>query len=224
MNVNNTALIAKLGQNPFGSGNEWKVDYVNNVIPASDFWREVAARKPPECAGIIARFGRYVQPSIDGCWLWTASRTGSWKGGQHGQFALYHGDHIYAHRLSYVLFNGPIPDGLLVRHTCDVGYCVRPSHLLVGTQKDNLQDAVVRGRLPKFRAHRSISPEQVIEIRRERMRGTLLREIAAQYGVTSAAISQICSLSRRAHLPPAGAWPVVPGAAVGRSLRRASGA
>lgn len=202
MSASHSALIAKMANNPFGSDNEWNVAYVNSVGGWSGFWQAVAARKPQECAGIIARFGRFVQPST-GCWLWTGSRTGSWKGGQHGQFALYHGDHIYAHRLSYLLFNGPIPAGRVVRHTCDVGYCVRPSHLLVGTQKDNLRDAVERGRLPKYRSPRKLSPEQVIEIRRERMRGTLQRELAVRYGVTPACISQVCNLSRRRHLPPA---------------------
>lgn len=201
MNRDTPALIAKLGQNSFGSDNEWLVEYVNNVTDASDLWRAVAARKPLECAEIVARFARFVQIA-DGCWLWTGSRAGSWKGGQHGQFALYHGENIYAHRLSYLLFNGPIPSGLVVRHTCDVGYCVRPSHLLIGTHKDNAHDAVERGRLPKFRAYRKLSPEQVIAIRRERMRGTPVQMLADRYGVTKACVSQVTSLSRRKHLAP----------------------
>lgn len=221
MNPAYNGLIAKLGQNPLASDNEWNVAYVNSVT-AEALWREVASRKPPECAAIIARFAKFVQIT-DGCWLWTGSRTGSWKGGQHGQFSLYHGEHIYAHRLSYLLFNGPIPDGRIVRHACDVGYCVRPSHLLSGTQKDNLRDAVERHRLPKYRLGTKLSPEQVIEIRHERMRGATLQAIADEYGVSKACISQTVNLRRRQHLPPTGV--VVPGyaVAVAQRARRASG-
>lgn len=221
MNAQLSGLLSKFAVNPFGSDNEGYGDYVNGVT-REVAWRELASRKPPECADIIARFAKFVQPT-DGCWFWIGSRTGSWRGGQHGQFALYHGNHIYAHRLAYLLFNGPIPDGLLVRHTCDVGYCVRPSHLLVGTQKDNLQDAVDRGRLPKYRAHRKLSPEQVIEIRHLRMRGLPLAVIATQFGVTPACICQTVNLKRRQHLPPAGVVAVVPGVAASLRGRRASG-
>lgn len=205
MKPHTNGLISKLAQNPFGSDNECSVHYVNNVVSGEAFWKSVAAGKPPECAEIIARFGKFVQPQPDGCWHWIGSRTGSWKGGQHGQFALYHGDHIYAHRFAHLIFTGPIPDGLLVRHTCDVGYCVRPSHLLLGTQKDNLQDAVARDRLPKYRAPRKLTSQQVIAIRHERMRGTTLAAIATQFGVTRACVSQICAFHRRKDLPPTSA-------------------
>lgn len=200
MNDTPSGLIAKLAQNPFGSDNGWIVAYVNSVTLTNDLWRKLAARKPTECAEIIARFAAKVHIA-DGCWVWTGSRTGSNKHCQHGQFALYHGENIYAHRLSYLLFNGPIPEGRLVRHTCDVPYCVRPSHLLVGTQKDNLQDAVERNRLPKYRAPRKLSSEQVIEMRRKRMRGALLRDLAAYYGVSIPCASNVCALKTRQHLP-----------------------
>lgn len=205
MKASPNGLLAKMAINPFGSDNEWTVAYVNNVDAGESFWKLVAAGKPPECAAIIARFGKYVQPQPNGCWHFTGSRTGSWKGGQHGQFVLYRGEHIYAHRFAHLIFNGPIPEGLLVRHTCDVGYCVQPSHLLVGTQKDNLQDAVVRGRLPKYRAPRKLTSQQVIAIRHERMRGRSQAAIAQQFGVTRACVSQICAFHRRKHLPPSGA-------------------
>jgi hypothetical protein len=74
------------------------------------------------------------------CWLWTA---GQCKG--YGQFAVKRKG-IRAHIYSYTLVNGPVPEGYVIRHICDTPLCVRPDHLLAGTQKENVQDAVTKGR------------------------------------------------------------------------------
>lgn len=55
--------------------------------------------------------------------------------------------HYRAHRLAWILANGPIPDGLLVRHKCDRPSCVNLAHLELGTQKQNIGDVITRGRL-----------------------------------------------------------------------------
>lgn len=71
------------------------------------------------------------------CWLWggMTSRSG---------YGIFHGRP--AHRASYELHKGPIPDGLLIRHTCDTPPCVNPDHLLVGTPADNARDMKERAR------------------------------------------------------------------------------
>ena len=88
------------------------------------------------------RFWAKVDKSGD-CWLWTA---GTMPRG-YGMFTPHgRGSQTYAHRFSYELVNGPVPEGMVVRHTCDVRNCVNPSHLDVGTQADNLRDMKERGR------------------------------------------------------------------------------
>lgn len=85
------------------------------------------------------RFLRQAKQLPDGCWRWlgrSVTRQG------YGRFSL-EGRFLLAHRAAWLLFVGPIPDGLLVRHRCPEGgrsWCVNPSHLQVGTATDNMQD------------------------------------------------------------------------------------
>lgn len=94
---------------------------------------------------LIDRFTAMFEPiPFSGCWIWT----GALDGRGYGQMATTNGKSPKkAHRVSYELFNGAIPDGLVVRHKCDIPCCVNPWHLEIGTQKDNMQDASARGRL-----------------------------------------------------------------------------
>jgi hypothetical protein len=75
------------------------------------------------------------------CWFWIAGGT---KAG-YGTFS-YGGRQIGAHCVSYILANGPIPDGLFVLHRCDNPACVNPDHLYVGTSKENTHDMMAKGR------------------------------------------------------------------------------
>ena len=88
------------------------------------------------------RFWEKVKKT-DGCWIWTAAR--HWFG--YGKFFIKKGQPLQlAHRISYRLAFGEIPDGLQVLHHCDVPECVRPEHLFLGTQRDNMRDCRAKGR------------------------------------------------------------------------------
>ena len=95
-----------------------------------------------------------------------------------------------AHRLSYYLNNGPIPDGYVVRHKCDNPSCINPEHLEVGTQADNIADKVSRGRQARGSgAGRAIlTEESVREIRSSPLK---VSELSALYGVSVVSIRNI---------------------------------
>lgn len=98
------------------------------------------------------QFWGYVNKT-ETCWLWTGYITKlGVKGGDHGIVCIHYRK-VRAHRFSYELHVGPIPEGLSVLHHCDVPRCVNPAHLYVGTQKDNIRDAVQR--------HRHVPPKNV---------------------------------------------------------------
>ncbi len=102
------------------------------------------------------RFAENVQYG-DGCWTWKGGR--SPRG--YGKIEVS-GRSLRAHRLSYELFVGEIPQGLMVCHTCDNPTCVRPDHLFLGTSQDNMDDKVRKGRQARGDAHYArVSPERL---------------------------------------------------------------
>jgi hypothetical protein len=100
---------------------------------------------PAECERFLSRF---VVNETTGCWLWTSTRlTDSYGRPRNGYGVMRIGRKMQrAHRLSYELHVGPIPDGLFVCHACDVPACVNPGHLWLGTQADNMRDKKRKGR------------------------------------------------------------------------------
>lgn len=114
------------------------------------------------------KFWRHVdKKNNDECWNWTGSKD---KKG-YGLFSLGHTT-IHTNRMSWILTNGEIPEGLLVCHKCDNPSCVNPNHLFLGANKDNNQDKINKGRavFPKQKTGKEnsngkLSSEDVKEIR-----------------------------------------------------------
>lgn len=98
---------------------------------------------------------RYTEEPNSGCWLWSGpiGRTG------YGVYQTRQGP-IVAHRASFQIYKGPIPDGLYVLHKCDVRCCVNPDHLWLGTLSDNMQDMHDKGRHKALRTHCKNGHEQ----------------------------------------------------------------
>lgn len=93
-----------------------------------------------------ADFWRYVEKT-DECWLWRGPKKRSYSRTWYGVFNLQGKKHS-AHRYSWELVNGSVPEGLNVNHreqVCTSSLCVNPNHLYVGTQADNVRDMIQVG-------------------------------------------------------------------------------
>lgn len=138
--------------------------------------------------------GLYSQASINrfnlkwrlnrgnGCWEWTGSGNGKGYGQIRIDFKLE-----YAHRVSWQIKNGPVPDGMYVCHACDNRKCVNPSHLWLGSQSENLKDMVDKGRRqydPEKMPKTKLTPLQVRKIRSLLAEGMKPREISKMFEVS----------------------------------------
>jgi hypothetical protein len=147
----------------------------------------------------IERFFKYVQIG-EGCWLWTGATSST----GYGAFGLEGGQMVGAHRFAYYLANGPIPDNAFVCHTCDTPACIRPAHLFVGTQADNMADKVSKGRQyrpvgEKNRMAKLVAAD-VLEIRARFANGDHYRDIARDYNLHPEYVHAVVSGRRWAHV------------------------
>jgi hypothetical protein len=119
------------------------------------------------------------------CWEWEGTIDGGGYGHLQTGWACAMGK--FAHRISYSLFKGEIPDGRCIRHMCDNRKCVNPDHLLVGTKADNNKDA--RERNPRA-SGRKLQPSEYPVILQRRANGEVWTSIAKDYGMNWKSISR----------------------------------
>lgn len=143
-------------------------------------------------SSLATRFWSRVEKTQT-CWLWTAAK---FQGG-YGRFRGLDG--FIAHRMSWIFAHGPIPDGLLVLHKCDVRSCVNPDHLFLGTQVDNMRDMAAKGRglHPRGEQVSKITEQQVRQIRRDDRPQSL---VASLHGITQTQVSRIKRRTNWAHI------------------------
>jgi hypothetical protein len=134
----------------------------------------------------------------DGCWEWTGPK----KKFGYGQI-WWHGKVCAPHRLVFEAKNGPIPEGMVVCHACDNPACVRPSHLWLGTQADNVRDATTKGRMGTKRRgldhpRGKLSNEDVGVIQAHIANGGRQIDMVHRFNVSASLVSSIVSGRRRA--------------------------
>ena len=115
----------------------------------------------------------------DGCWEWTASRDHN----GYGKLNIGNRRHEKASRIAYRLFCGRIPIGKMALHHCDNPGCVNPSHLYLGTQKENAHDRNVRGRTSVGSKHPGaiLSESDVVALRATRDKTDLSFKVIGRY-------------------------------------------
>lgn len=130
-------------------------------LTTNDFWNRVNKSGP------------------NNCWIWTGPSMG-----RYGGF----GRREYAHRASWRINNGPIPDGMQVLHKCDITICVNPLHLYLGSQADNIHDIMSRHPGVQYRGSR-LGSKKILEMIDLYKLGTYnQRELADIYGISDSQV------------------------------------
>ncbi len=169
----------------------------HHLVTSDEFWLKVAIGKPHEC------------------WEWQGGRFSTGYGAVNSK-----GNNVGTHRLAWTFTNGPIPDGLVVMHSCDNPPCCNPAHLKIGTNQANTRDSTLKGRRPSgdrnpSRLHPErlargerhgnarLTPANILEIRRRyQPRIISTRALGAEYGVSATTISQIIRRLAWGHVEP----------------------
>jgi hypothetical protein len=146
----------------------------------------------PVVESLTERFWKFCT-KCEECWAWTGNRN---KQGYGQLKACCCGSEttVRAHRLSWMIHFGTIPDGMDVCHTCDTPPCSNPKHLFLGTDLDNALDKVRKGRQMRHERHTSakLKWDNVHEIRRVYSEGRTTQTVLGQrFGVTQILIGKI---------------------------------
>ena len=126
-----------------------------------------------------------IRSDRESCWLWS----GAVSSRGYGVMATDEGSSDSPHRVSFRLFVGPIADDLHVLHSCDEPLCVKPSHLFLGTNSDNIADKMLKLRQSRLTGQQNgrarLTADQVIFARSSHM---ATRDLASMFGVCEATI------------------------------------
>lgn len=127
-----------------------------------------------------------VRVPESGCWIWMKSV--NHRG--YGRVGFGVGENFSAHRASYEQKYGPIPNGLMALHHCDVPSCINPDHIFLGTQQDNMTDKVAKKRqaVGEFHGMSKLTEQQAMRAKFGKEKPT---ELAKEFGCSAVIIRQI---------------------------------
>lgn len=149
-------------------------------------YRGLRCRRSDDLATRLAFYGR---PQPNGCVLWS----GSGKAG-YGKLR-WRGQMRYAHILAWELHHGPVPEGLEVRHRCDVPACIAVAHLELGTHAENIRDSFERGRASRRDGEANnaarLTLAYVDAVRRKRSEGWKVPALALWFGISKSQVYNI---------------------------------
>lgn len=134
-------------------------------------------------------WSKVAKAGDDECWLWIGGKRGPYGAG------FYAGNRVDAHRVSWMIHYGEIPDGMSVMHKCDTPLCVNPNHLQLGTHAENMHDMKLKKRsvsLPgELCGKAKLTWEDVNNIRIKAANGIPRRKLAEEFHVNVMTIRQI---------------------------------
>ena len=162
-----------------------------------EMWGEDIVQSSRKRLAVQQALDDRYQVSPSGCWEWTGGKSHGY--GQTRIHELWGSSPVYAHRLSALIEYGPIPSNLRVCHHCDNPKCIRPDHLFLGTDADNLGDMKAKGRsaFGEKNGMTKLSDRDIEAIRLLVSNGFTQREIAKRYGISEGHMSTIVKGKRR---------------------------
>lgn len=157
------------------------------------------------CASAEIRFWKYVTPGDPNeCWPWQ----GTARDDGYGQLTVDGriGKTVRAHRFSWELHFGPIPQGMDVCHKCDNPPCCNPYHFFLGTDADNMADKVAKGRARggapgETNPNHKLTRQDILKIRELGAQGVSPTEIGRQFDITDATAGKIVQRKSWKHIP-----------------------
>lgn len=139
-----------------------------------------------------------LQKGIGPCWEVNGAHTGA----GYVQVSVTPKLRLSAHRAAHIAWIGQIPPGAVIRHHCDNPPCINPRHLVAGSQKQNVQDALLRGRRLKGQAHYNakLKDADVLDIVDRWKSGESMTSLGRTYGVSKTQIAHIVKGRQWRHL------------------------
>lgn len=137
---------------------------------------------------LLKRFHKFYKKVESGCWVWISAKSQY----NYGYITYSYKNkvkHIRAHRYSYEVHKGEIPEGLIICHSCDNRLCVNPDHLFIGTQEDNMRDMIKKKRQNISKG--KLTESDVLDIKKKLLDGYSLNKLAKMYNSTKGNISFI---------------------------------